>query len=120
MNTYRGILATMCLSLAVVQSSSIWRRRLSLGIARRRLDGCRTGGPARWMITFSSINFETETLVVRGSLCQLFANTDLLHKRGVIPEQIFLGHDTPLVPMPKGRHRQMVSLSRRLNDGAIR
>jgi hypothetical protein len=26
--------------------SSIWPRRLSLGIARRRLDGCRTGGPS--------------------------------------------------------------------------
>jgi hypothetical protein len=62
--------------------------------------GRRTGGPAGWMITFSSINFETETPVVRPSLCQLFANTDLLHKRGVIPEQIFLGHDALLVPMP--------------------
>lgn len=37
--------------------------------------------------------------------CQLFANTNLLHKRGVIPEQIFLGHDALLVPMPQGRHR---------------
>jgi hypothetical protein len=53
-------------------------------------------------------------------LCQLFANTDLLHKRGIIPEQIFLSHDALLVPMPQGRHRQMVRLSRRLNDGAIR
>jgi hypothetical protein len=52
--------------------------------------------------------------------CQSFANTDLLHQRGVIPEQIFLGHNALRVPMPQGRHRQMVSLSRRLNDSAIR
>lgn len=48
--------------------------------------------------------------VVRSSVCQLFANTDLLHKRGVIAEQIFLGHDALFVPMPQGRHRKMAEV----------
>jgi hypothetical protein len=43
---------------------------------------------------------------------------DLFHQGVIIPEEVFLGHCSLVIPMSERRHRQVISLASRLNGFA--